>query len=174
LPGMHQEAEQFLRRDGRAAKEAASTQVISTPSTMRRITTLRVWPLSFPHVEAQARVVEDDGHRQGYQRLEGRPEQVLRVDVASPCTGGETVGSNTMIAGMRGRFARTWDPAASARTRPTPIRIWFVVTPTSGNAEPVINLPTVHLPVARASVWAEMNSRSSDVCHSRKWMRPTR
>jgi hypothetical protein len=30
-----------------AAKEAAITQVISTPSTMRRITTLRVWPLSF-------------------------------------------------------------------------------------------------------------------------------
>jgi hypothetical protein len=44
---MHQEAEQFLWRDGRAAKEAASTQVISTPSTMRRITTLRVRPLSF-------------------------------------------------------------------------------------------------------------------------------
>jgi hypothetical protein len=30
-----------------AAREAAITQVISTPSTMRRITTLRVWPLSF-------------------------------------------------------------------------------------------------------------------------------
>ena len=29
-----------------AAMEAATAQVISTPSTIRRITTLRVWPLS--------------------------------------------------------------------------------------------------------------------------------
>jgi len=57
---------------------------------MRRITTLRVGPFALPHAEAQARVVEDDGHRQGHQRLEGRPEQVLRVDVAGQCTRDET------------------------------------------------------------------------------------
>jgi hypothetical protein len=61
-----------------------------------------------------------------------------------------------MIAGMRRRLARTWDPAASARIRPTPIRFWFVVAPASDNAEPVINWLTVHLPVTNSSSRAKV------------------
>jgi len=32
-------------------------------------------------VEAQAGVVQDDGHGQGHQRLERGPEQLVRVDI---------------------------------------------------------------------------------------------
>ena len=37
--------------------------------------------------------------------------------------------------------------------------IWLVVKPVSDNTEPVVNLPIVHLPVAR-SIWA--------ICHLSK------
>jgi hypothetical protein len=45
-----------------------------------------------PQVEAQASVIQDDGHRQGHQRLEGGPEQSLRIDVGSERTRDETDG----------------------------------------------------------------------------------
>jgi hypothetical protein len=55
--------------------------------------------------------------------------------VSAPAT--NPAGSSTMMAGMRRRLARTWDPTASARIRPTPVRIWLVVKPASDNTEPV-------------------------------------
>jgi hypothetical protein len=54
-------------------------------------------------------------------------------------------GSKTMSAGMRSWLASTCEPTASTRIRPTPMRIWFVVTPVFHNAESVIRLPAVHL-----------------------------
>ena len=41
------------------------------------------------------------------------------VVVSAPAT--KPAGSNTMIAGMRRRLARTWEPTARARIRPTPV-----------------------------------------------------
>ncbi len=52
--------------------------------------------------------------------------------VSAPAT--KPAGSNTMIAGMRMRLDRTWDPTASVRIKPTPIRIWLVVMPASEKA----------------------------------------
>jgi hypothetical protein len=46
--------------------------------------------LELPQIEAKARVVKDDRHRQGHQRLECWPEQPLRVDVCSQRAGDET------------------------------------------------------------------------------------
>lgn len=41
------------------------------------------------------------------------------VMISAPAT--EPAGSNTMIAGMRRRLARTWEPTGRARIRPKPV-----------------------------------------------------
>jgi hypothetical protein len=64
------------------------------------------------------------------------------------------------------RLARTWDPTASAKIRPTSVRIWLAVKPASDNTEPIVNLPTVHLLVARAPHRA--------ICHIQRWTRRAR
>jgi len=68
--------------------------------------------LELAQLEAQARVVEDNRHRQGHQRLERRPEQVLRVDIRRQCARDEAgrqqhdEGGNAQPAGQYLRAAR--------------------------------------------------------------------
>ena len=70
--------------------DAASTQVMITPEDDQPDDHPADVALELPQVEAQAGVVQDDGHGQGHQRLEGGPEQSLRVDVGSQRTRDET------------------------------------------------------------------------------------
>ena len=114
-----------------AATTAASTVVISTPRTIRRITTLRMWPLSFRRSRlrpASYKMTATDNDTSGSNAGPSRRCGLTSV-VSAPAA--KPAGNSTMIPGMRRRLARTWDPTASARIRPTPIRIWFVVTPAS-------------------------------------------
>ena len=69
-----------------AATAAASTQVIRTPRMVRAPCP----PQRAAQVQAQARVVQDDRHRQGHQRLERGPEQLVRIDVGSQGARDET------------------------------------------------------------------------------------
>jgi hypothetical protein len=67
-------------------------------------------------------------------------------------------GGSTMIAGMRGLLASTWAPTASTTIRPTPIRIWFVITPVSGGRGLAFCSPVVHY--AEASTPASGNANA--------------
>jgi hypothetical protein len=83
--------------------------------------------LDSAEAEPDPAVEQDHRHRQRHQRLEQRrgSTTLVRLPVAKP------TGSSTMIAGIRGLLASTWEPTASAMVSPMPSRTSSVVTATA-------------------------------------------
>ena len=64
-------------------------------------------PAQLAELQPEPGVVKDDGHRQRHQRLECRPEQLVRVNIAGDRACVKPAGNKMISAGIRRRLAST-------------------------------------------------------------------
>ncbi|HEY5396249.1 MAG TPA: hypothetical protein VIL16_12710 [Trebonia sp.] len=113
------------------ASAAATSQVSTTPTVIRRVVTRRVFPRSLARSRARPasyKITPTASETKGWNAVPSS-RCGLTSAVSAPTT--NPTGSRMISAGMRSRLASTCEPTASSRIRPTPNRTWSVLTTTS-------------------------------------------